>query len=217
MSKIRVLIVEDHTIVRQVLSTLLNSQEDFEVVGEAKDGIEAIEKTVELIPDAVVMDITMPGLNGIEATRQIKKQFPDTKVVILTMHMDKDYIRQVFNAGATCYLNKESADTDLITALHAAYYNNAYLCPNISKILMENNIQHSKDEVLHDSFEKLTPREKSVLQLIAEGQGNKDIAERLNLSINTINNHRSNIMKKLDIHDIAGLTRYSVKKGLIKP
>lgn len=216
MSKIRVLIAEDHTIVRQGLLTLLKSHDNFEVVGEAKDGIDAIEKAKELFPDIVLMDITMPGLNGVEATRKIKKILPEVKVVILTMHTDKDYVHQTFQAGATCYLDKESADTDLIAALQAAHHNKAFLSPSISKIVVENYVQHSKQETETDSLELLTSRERAILQLIAEGYSNKEIAHRLSISVNTINNHRANIMKKLDIHDTSGLIRYSVKKGLIK-
>jgi DNA-binding NarL/FixJ family response regulator len=216
MSKIKVLIAEDHTIVRQGLYTLLKSHGNFEVIAEAKDGIEAIEKTKVFLPDIVVMDITMPGLNGVEATRQIKKTFPWIKIVVLTMHNDNDYIRQVFQAGATCYLNKESADSDLIAALEAAYHNQTFLCPTASKIVVENYINQSEKETVQDSFELLTLREKIILQLIAEGHSNKEMATRLNISINTINNHRSHIMKKLDIHDTATLTKYALKRGLTK-
>lgn len=217
MSKINVLIAEDHTIVRQGLYSLLQSHDGFEVVGEAKDGVEAIEKTKKLLPDIVIMDISMPVLNGVEATKQIKKMFPEVKVVILTMHTDKDYIRQVFQAGAACYLSKESADTDLIAALYAAYHNKAFLSPAVSKIVVNNYVHHSKQEAETDSLEVLTSRERAILQLVAEGNSNKDIACRLSISINTINNHRAKIMRKLGIHDISGLTRYAVKKGLIKP
>ncbi|MGR3309479.1 MAG: response regulator [Candidatus Brocadiales bacterium] len=217
MAKIRVLLVEDHTIVRQGLCMLLNAHDDFEVVGEAKDGIEAIEKTTEQRPDIVVMDITLPGLNGIEATRQIKSQFPEIKVVVLTMHNDKDYIRKVFQAGATCYLSKESADAEFISTLLSAYHNKAYLCPKISKLILENSIHQSRFKKATESLDLLTVREKIILQLIAEGHSSKEVANRLSISVNTINNHRSNIMKKLNIHDATGLTRYAVKKGLIKP
>jgi two-component system response regulator NreC len=216
MSKIKVLIAEDHTIVRQGLYTLLKSHGNFEVIAEAKDGIEAIEKTKKLLPDIVVMDITMPVLNGIEATRQLKKLFPEIKVVILTMHTDKDYIRQAFQAGATCYLNKESADTDLIAALYAAYHNKTFLTPTISKIVAEGYVHDSKRGAESNSYELLTLREKTVLQLVAEGHSNKEMASRLSISANTINNHKSHIMRKLNIHDTAGLTRYAIKKGLIK-
>lgn len=216
MSKIRVLIAEDHTIVRQGLYTLLKSHDNFEVVGEAKDGIEAIEKAKELLPDIVLMDITMPALNGVEATRQIKKILPEVKVVVLTMHTDKDYVHQILQSGAACYLDKESADTDLIAALQAAYHNKVFLSPSVSKIVVEDYVHHSKHEVETDSLELLTPRERAILQLVAEGCSNKEIARRLSVSVNTINNHRANIMRKLDIHDTAGLIRYSVKKGLIK-
>ncbi len=196
---------------------LLNSHDDFEVVGEAKDGIEAIEKTTEQRPDIVVMDITLPGLNGIEATKQIKSQFPEIKVVVLTMHNDKDYIRKVYQAGATCYLGKESADAEFINALLSAYHNKAYLCPNISKLILENSTHQSRSKKVTESLDLLTVREKIILQLIAEGHSSKEVANRLSISINTINNHRTNIMKKLNIHDATGLTRYAVKKGLIKP
>ncbi|MGR3309478.1 MAG: response regulator [Candidatus Brocadiales bacterium] len=215
MSKIRVLIAEDHTIVRQGLSTLLRSHGSFEVVGEAKDGIEAIVKAKELLPDIILMDITMPGLSGVEATRQIKKTHPGVKIVILTMHTSKDYIHQSFQAGATCYLDKESADTDLIAALQAAYCNKAFFSPSISKIIMENYVYHTKHGTETDSLELLTPRERVIMQLICEGSSKKEIARRLYISVNTVNNHKANIMKKLKIHDTANLIRYAAKKGLI--
>lgn len=215
MSKIRVLIAEDHTIVRQGISTLLKSHGGFEVVGEAKDGIEAIKKTDALLPDTIVMDITMPGLNGVEATREIKRTHPEVRIVILSMHSDLDHIHKIFQAGATGYLNKESADTDLIAALQAAYENKVFLSPSISKIVVENYVQHSKYKQKPDSLDTLTIKERSILQLIAEGHCNKEIARRLSVSLNTINNQRAKIMQKLNIHDVAGLTRFAAKKGLI--
>ncbi len=216
MSKIRVLIAEDHTIVRQGFRKLVEGYDGFEVVGEAEDGLEAIEKAKALLPDIVIMDITMPELNGVEAARQIKKILPEVKIVILTMYADKKYINQALHAGAVCYLDKKSADTDLIAALQAAYHNEAFLSPSIHKIVVEDYVQHSKPEAEPNSLELLTPAERLILQLVAEGKGNKEMAHRLSISINTVRNHRANIRKKLNIHDVAGLTKYAVKKGLIK-
>lgn len=217
MSKIRVLLADDHTIVRQGLRALLDSQEDIEVVGEAEDGRQAFEKTKELIPDIVVIDITMPNLNGIEATRQIKKLNPEIKVLVLTVHDNEEYIHQILQAGASGYLLKESAVTDLVSAINAVKKGGIFLSPAISKVVVKDYIRHAEEGTGDfDSLNILTNREREVLQLIAEGHTNREVAHLLKLSVKTVDVHRSHIMEKLNIHDVTGLVKYSIRKGLIK-
>ncbi|MEK6766189.1 MAG: response regulator transcription factor [Planctomycetota bacterium] len=217
MSKIRVLLADDHTIVRQGLRALLDSQEDIEVVGEAEDGRQAFEKTKELIPDIVVIDITMPNLNGIEATRQIKKLNPEIKVLVLTVHDNEEYIHQILQAGASGYLLKESAVTDLVSAINAVKKGGIFLSPAISKVVVKDYIRHAEEGTGDfDSLNILTNREREVLQLIAEGHTNREVAHILKLSVKTVDVHRSHIMEKLNIHDVTGLVKYSIRKGLIK-
>ncbi|OHC03528.1 MAG: DNA-binding response regulator [Planctomycetes bacterium RIFCSPLOWO2_12_FULL_40_19] len=217
MSKIRVLLADDHTIVRQGLRALLDSQEDIEVVGEAEDGRQAFEKTKELIPDIVVIDITMPNLNGIEATRQIKKLSPEIKVLVLTVHDNEEYIHQILQAGASGYLLKESAVTDLVSAINAVKKGGIFLSPAISKVVVKDYIRHAEEGTGDfDSLNVLTNREREVLQLIAEGHTNREVAHLLKLSVKTVDVHRSHIMEKLNIHDVTGLVKYSIRKGLIK-
>lgn len=217
MSKIRVLLADDHTIVRQGLRALLDSQEDIEVVGEAEDGRQAFEKTKELVPDVVVIDITMPNLNGIEATRQIKKLNPEIKVLVLTVHDNEEYIHQILQAGASGYLLKESAVTDLVSAINAVKKGGIFLSPAISKVVVKDYIRHAEEGTGDfDSLNILTNREREVLQLIAEGHTNREVAHLLKLSVKTVDVHRSHIMEKLNIHDVTGLVKYSIRKGLIK-
>ncbi len=218
MSKTKVLLVDDHTIVRQGIKALLDTQEGIEVVGEAEDGREAIEKVKQMAPNVIVIDITMPNLNGIEATRQIKKINPEIKVLVLTVHDNEEYIHRILQAGASGYLLKESAVSDLVSAINAVEKDDIFLSPSISKVVVKDYIRHVETESGDfDSLNILTNREREVLQLIAEGHTNKEIARILKLSIKTIDVHRSHIMDKLNIHDITGLVKYSIRKGLIKP
>ncbi len=217
MSKIRVLLADDHTIVRQGLRSLLDSHKDIEVVGEAKDGRHAIEKAEQLIPDIVVLDITMPNLNGIEATRQIKKLNPEIKVIVLTVHDNEEYVHQVLKAGASGYLLKESAVSDLVSAMHAVKKGDIFLSPTISKVVVKDYIKHTERESrTFDNLGVLTGREREVLQLIAEGHTNREIARLLKLSVKTVDVHRAHLKEKLQIHDTAGLIKYAIRKGLIK-
>ncbi len=218
MSKTKVLLVDDHTIVRQGIKALLDTQEGIEVVGEAEDGREAIEKAKQMAPNVIVIDITMPNLNGIEATRQIKKINPEIKVLVLTVHDNEEYIHRILQAGASGYLLKESAVSDLVSAINAVEKGDIFLSPSISKVVVKDYIRHVEtDSGDFDSLNVLTNREREVLQLIAEGHTNRDIARILKLSIKTIDVHRSHIMDKLNIRDITGLVKYSIRKGLIKP
>lgn len=216
MSKIRVLLVDDHTIVRQGLRALLDSHEDIEVVGEAEDGRQAFEKAEQLIPDIVVLDITMPNLNGIEATRKIKKLNSGIKVIVLTVHDSEEYVHQILQAGASGYLLKESAVSDLVSAINAVKKGDIFLSPTISKVVVKDYIRHTEGESKEfDSLDTLTGREREVLQLIAEGHTNREVARLLTLSVKTVDVHRAHIKEKLHISDTAGLIKYSIRKGLI--
>lgn len=214
MRKIKVVVADDHTILRQGIKALLGNQEGIEVVGEAKDGREAIKTTEELSPDVILMDIAMPGLNGLEATRRIKKKFPKIKVVVLTMHANEEYIFQILNAGADGYLVKETAFQDLISAINAVHRGEAFMSPSISKKIMTDYIQRAQGEE-KVGFDTLTTREREILQLVAEGNSNKKIAEALFISPKTVETHRAHIMDKLNIHDRAGLIKYAIRKGMI--
>jgi two-component system response regulator NreC len=215
MNKIRVLLVEDHTIVRKGLRSLLDGEAGIEVIGEAEDGREAVEKVGQLLPDVVLMDITMPSLNGLEATRQIKKRFPEVKVVILTVHANEEYIFQILRAGASGYLVKQAAPTELLSAIQAAYRGESFLSPSISRKVIAEYIQQAEATAEKDSYDQLTDREREVLQLIAEGHPNREIADLLHISVKTVETHRANLMDKLDVHSTAELTQYAIRKGVI--
>jgi len=215
MKKITLLLVEDHTIVRQGLRSLLEQSDDIKVIAEAEDGREAVKKTGQLNPDVVLMDISMPNLNGIEATRQIKKKYPDIKVLILTMHTTKEYIFQILFAGASGYLIKKSAHQELLSAVRAVHRGDYYLSPLVSKKVVDEYIEKTKETDVQDRFEKLTIREREVLQLIGEGRSNKEIANLLYLSMKTVETHKAHLMEKLDIHTTAGLIKYAIQKGII--
>jgi two-component system response regulator NreC len=215
MSRIKVLLADDHTIVRKGLRSLLDSEATIEVVGEAEDGREAIEKVEQLSPDIVVMDSTMPILNGLEATRHIVKRFPQVKVLVLTMHTNEEYIFQFLQAGAAGYLVKQAAPTELVSAIQAVQRGDYFLSPAISKTVVEEYIKQAKAIDREDGFEQLTDREREVLQLIVEGFSNREIAERLHISLKTAGVHRINLMHKLNIHNVTELTKYAIRKGVI--
>jgi DNA-binding NarL/FixJ family response regulator len=217
MKKIRVLLAEDHTIVRKGLRSILDAEDSVEVVGEAEDGRAAVEAVEHLRPDVVLMDISMPGLNGLEATRQIKRRAPHIRVLVLTMHTNEKYILQILQAGASGYLVKQAAVEELISAIQAVYRGDAFLSPSISKKVVQRYVQQGQVIAEEDSYELLTPREREVLQLIAEGHTNRDISRVLHISIKTVEVHRANLMKKLDLHSAAELTRYAIGKGIISP
>jgi two-component system response regulator NreC len=212
---IRVLLAEDHTIVRKGIRSLLDNEADIQVVGEAETGCDAVAKTEELLPDVVLMDYTMPILNGLEATRQIKKRFPDVNVIILTMHADEEYIFQSLQAGASGYLVKQTAPKELVAAILATYRGEAYLSPPVSKVVIKEFVRQTEPKQPEDNYEKLTDREREVLQLVAEGYGSKDIADRLDISLKTVGVHRTNLMNKLDIHTLPELIRFAIRKGVI--
>lgn len=213
--KIKILIADDHRLVREGLKALLESQSDIEIVGEASDGHETIKKTKELQPDIVLMDISMPNLNGLEATRTIRRKYPNTKVLILTMHLNDEYIFQSLQLGASGYLLKENAAEDLINAIRSVQEGNSYLSPSISKTVIEAYLRKRTTGKGGSAFEVLTAREREILQLIAEGFTNKEIGKKLYISTKTVEAHRAHIMKKLDIHEVAKLVRFAIQKGLV--
>lgn len=206
--RIRVLIVDDHTILREGIRSLLERESDIEIVGEAGDGEEAVAKAGELEPDVVLMDIGMPKMNGIEATRRIRQKYPHIRVLILSMHDDEEYVRPLMQAGASGFVLKRSATTELVVALRAAYQGHTVLAPGLAKLAFSEG--GSKQD-----FDGLTERELEVLRLIAEGLTNQQIADRLFISIKTVQAHRANIMEKLQLHDAVELTKYAIRKGII--
>jgi len=214
MDKVRILLADDHTILRDGIRALLEDEPDMTVVGEAEDGRTAVKLACQLIPDVVLMDIAMPLLNGLEATRQIKHDCPQVKVLILTMHENEEYIRQVLASGAMGYILKDAAARELLDAIHAVQKGEAVLSPAITRLVIENYLRWGDLQKENDSC-GLSPREREVLQLIAEGYSNKQIAEILCISIKTVQAHRMNLMSKLDLHDRADLIKYAIQRKII--
>jgi two-component system, NarL family, response regulator NreC len=216
MKMIRILLADDHTVVRKGLRLLLESQAGFEVVADAADGRSAIALAEQHLPDVVVMDVAMPVLNGIEAARQITTKLPQVAVVFLSMHSDEGYVLRALKSGARGYLLKDSAEQDLIKAVVAVSEGKAFFSPAISKMLVEDYVRQMQERQVEDSYELLTNREREVLQLLAEGRSNKDVAGVLNLSLYTVETHRSNILQKLHLHNQAELVLYAIRKGVIR-
>jgi two-component system response regulator NreC len=215
MQKIRVLLVDDHAILREGIKALLEKQDNIEVVAEATNGREAIPKVAQFHPDVVVLDISMPLMDGLEATRQMKREEPDVKVLILTMHDDEEYFFQLLRAGASGYVTKKAASRELISAIEAAYRGESFFCPSMAKHLLSDYLRLDR-AIENREQEELTPREREVLKLIAEGYTNQQIANLLHRSVKTVESHRSNILRKLDIHDSIELVKYAVRKKLIE-
>jgi two-component system response regulator NreC len=215
MKPIRILLADDHTVVRKGLRLLLESQPEFRVIADAANGREAVAMAEEHKPDVVVMDVAMPTLNGIEAARQIAARLPHTAVVFLSMHSDESYVLKALKVGARAYLLKDSAEHDLINAVKAVSGGKSFFSPAISRMLMEDYMRQMQERKLEDSYELLTTREREVLQLLAEGKNNKDVAGILNLSLYTVETHRSNIFQKLNLHSGAELILYAIRKGVI--
>ena len=212
---IRIALADDHTVLRAGLRSLLDHQRDFEVVGEAGNGRELLRVVDNTNPDVVVTDIGMPMLNGTEATSQIVTKHPKTRVIVLSMHSDEAYVLRALKAGARGYLVKESAEADLMTAIRTVHAGKAFFSPSVSALLVEDYVRQMRDRGIEDSYELLSAREREVLQLIAEGQSNKDIAGLLGLSVYTVETHRGNILQKLNLHSVPDLILYAVRKGLI--
>ncbi len=213
---IRIVLADDHIVLRAGLRSLLERQRDFQVVGEAGDGRELIRVVDETTPDVVVTDIGMPKLNGAEATSQLLAKHLKTRVIVLSMHSDEAYVLRALKAGARGYLVKESAEADLMTAIRTVHSGKAFFSPSVSALLVEDYVRQMRDRGIEDSYDLLSTREREVLQLIAEGQSNKDIANQLGLSVYTVETHRGNILQKLNLHSVPELILYAVRKGVIR-
>jgi two-component system response regulator NreC len=210
MKRIRILLADDHAVVRQGFKMILSAQTDMEIVGEAGNGREAVEQAEQLRPDIVVMDVAMPELNGIEATRRLAASMPHTRVIALSMHKDSVYVREILRAGARGYLLKDSGAGDLVSAIRAVASGESYLSPAVSNAVLDDYRKHVTNPI-----DLLTSREREVLQMLAEGKTNKEIAVVLNLSVYTVDAHRGRIMEKLNVHSINELVRFAVRNGLI--
>jgi two-component system response regulator NreC len=215
MKKVKLLVADDHKIFRQGIKKLLEEEPDLQVVGEAADGREAVKRATELKPDVILMDIAMANLNGLEATKQIKKVLPDVKVIMLTMHKNEEYVLHSFQVGASGFILKEGAVEELVSAIRSIHQNKSFLSPSISKTLIEAYLRKMETGKTETPFDLLTDREREVLQLIAEGYTNREVAKALFISVKTVEAHRAHIMNKLNIHEIAKLVKYAIQKGLV--
>jgi len=214
MSKIRVLVVDDHAMFREGIRSLLEGYEDVEIVGEAAQGREAIEKVCQLAPQVVLMDIAMPVMGGLEATRRIQKESPNARVLVLTQYEDSEYILSLLRAGARGYISKTATASELVSAIRAVHKGESFLYPSAATTLIEEYLMRVGGE--KNEYERLTDREREILQLVAEGHTNREIAESLFISVKTVLRHRTNIMEKLDFHNRTELIKYAISKGLIE-
>lgn len=215
MKALRVILADDHTLVRAGLRSLVEQLKDVEVVAEANNGYEVLALMPVHRPDVVLMDITMPGMNGLDAALHLRKDFPDVKIIILSMHASEEYVLQALRAGASGYLVKDSAPLELELALQAVSRGETYLSPPISRQVVESYLQRVGQGEQPLSF--LTGRQREILQFVAEGNSTKDIARKLDLSVKTVETHRAQLMERLDIHDVAGLVRFAIRHGLVSP
>lgn len=213
--KIRVLLAEDHTIVREGLRSLLEATGRVEVVGEADNGRSAVEVARELLPDVAIVDVSMPELDGVEATRQIKKAVPQVRVIVLTMHSAEVYMKEVFRAGASGYLVKKTAARDLLMAVEAVMRDEMYLSPAISKVVIDRYVEVAGESPVREGYNTLSDREREVLKLVAEGRTNREVADMLNVAEKTVATHRANVMRKLELHNMSELVRYAIRERLI--
>lgn len=213
--KIRVLIADDHAIVREGLRALLDGQPDIEVVGEATDGEEAVKMTSQLQPNIVLMDITMPRLSGLEAIGQIKRQQPDVKILVLTMHESDDYFFKTLEAGASGYFIKGGSSKELVNAIYTVWNGDVFIYPSMTKKLLSDYVRRVSTGVERDTYDGLTAREREILKLIAQGNTNQEIADQLVLSVATVQTHRAHIIAKLGLHRRADLVKYAIKRGFI--
>ncbi len=211
MDKIKVLVVDDHAMMRDGIRALLSLHDDIEIVGEASEGKEAIEKAQELIPDVIIMDIAMPGMDGLEATRRIKKRNPKTKVLVLTQHDNREYVLTAIKAGTAGYVPKRALGSELVSAIRTVHKGDSFLYPSAAAALIEDYLHQAEKE----PYDRLTDREREILKLIAEGHSSREIATMLFISLKTVLGHRTKIMQKLDIHNRTELIKYAIHKGLV--
>ena len=213
--KIRLLLADDHPVVRRGMRSCLEGIQHVEVVDEAVDGREALKKVKELAPDIVLMDIDMPNMNGLEATQKIREEVPDTRVLILSVHSNKDYVLQIIRSGAQGYVLKDASPADLVRAIESVDNGEPFFSPDVSQIVLNQYLEEAGAEADGDTV-KLTTRERQVLAMIAGGQSNKEMASSLGVGVRTIETHRERVMNKLDIHSVAGLTKYAITNGIVK-
>jgi two-component system response regulator NreC len=213
--KITVLIADDHTIVREGLARILNEATNIQVVGEAVDGREAVDKALEVEPDIVLLDLSMPRLHGLEALRQIRRRSPKTKCLVLSMHKNEAYVRQALQGGASGYILKDSAAEDVVSAIRAVHTGECFLSPGVSKLVIEDYLRGSGPDRAISAYENLTEREREVFQLLVEGLRNQEIARRLHVSVKTIETHRAHILTKLGLSNIAELVKYAIEMGIL--
>ena len=211
----RIVIAEDHTILRDGLKALLSSSPDFEIVGEAEDGRDAIRCVERLMPDLVLMDLSMPRMNGVDAIREVKKRYPETKIIALTVHKEEEYVLTTLQAGADGYVLKDATHAELLMAIKNVLMGKPYLSPGVSEKVIEGYLDGKKTVKDKSAWHTLTEREREILKLIAEGYKNKEVADYLCISLKTVEKHRANLMKKLDLHNAAALTAFAMKKGLV--
>ena len=214
MSKIKVLVVDDHAMFREGIRSLLAGYDDIEILGEAIDGKEAVEKACQLAPHVVLMDIVMPVMGGLEATRRIQRECPNAKVLVLTQHEDSEYILSMVKVGAKGYISKTATASELVSAIRTVHKGESYLYPSAATALVEEYLMRAGEE--KDEYERLTDREREILQLVAEGRTNHEIADKLFISVKTVLRHRTNIMEKLGFHNRTELIKYAMSKGLIE-
>jgi two-component system response regulator NreC len=217
MAKIHLLLVDDHEVVRRGLRMLLENEVDLDIVGEASTGEDAMKMVETLKPDVVIMDITLPDISGIDATRRIKEKNPAVAVVALTIHEDQQYFFKMLQAGASGYVPKRAAPNDLITAIRATHRGEMYIYPSLAKLLVGDFLSRSSEDGTKEAMNGLTPREQEVLFLLADGKTNDAIADLLSISVHTVARHRENLMDKLGLHSRSELVKYAIRKGLIKP
>ena len=215
MTPLRILVADDHTLVRQGLRKILESQPGWVVVGEAGDGRDAVQQTMDLQPDVVIMDIAMPRLNGVEAVQQIERRNPSARVLVLSMYSDEAYVTRAVRAGAAGYLLKDSADVDLIQAVSAVSEGKSFFSPAVARVLLDEYVRQLAERGIADRFDTLSEREREVFQLIAEGHSNKEVATMLHISPTTVETHRAHIMEKLDLHSTADIVLCAVRKGIV--
>jgi two-component system, NarL family, response regulator NreC len=215
VGRLRILVGDDHTLMRQGLRKILEDRQEWDVVAEASDGRMAVEQALATHPDVAILDVGMPLLNGIEATRQIVRRLPDTRVLILSMHADEPYVIQALKAGARGYMLKDSADTDLIRGVGAVADGKSFFSPAVAKVMLDDYVRHLAERGITDRFDSLSEREREIFQLIAEGRSNKAIADLLSVSPATVETHRAHIMQKLGLHNAAELVLYAVRRGVI--
>jgi DNA-binding NarL/FixJ family response regulator len=215
MRKIRVLIADDHTVLRDGIRALLDVHEDMEVVGDAEDGVEAVEKATQLKPDVVLMDIAMPRLGGLEAALELRQRKLPTKVIVLTQYDNKEYVLQMLKAGAAGYILKKAAGTELVSAIRAVHAGESFLHPSVAKTVIDRYLQEGEEDEVERRLDQLTDREKEILKLLGDGRSNREIAELLYLSAKTVTNHRASIMEKLEIHNRTELVKFAIRAGLV--